>query len=170
MKNEIQKAKSLYGINEDYLVLMNEIQDADGEITEEQEIALAINRDELEKKAIGYIAILKYKGSQRSFISEEIKRLQEIDKQLKNVETRLQGAISSAMNIYELDEIQLPLHKLSFRKSKSVEIDIPAEELPDQLKLIKTTHIPKMEIRKLIEAGQDFKGVRIVENKSLQIK
>ena len=170
MKTEIQKTKSLFGINEDYMELMNSIEDQDGEINDDQQKALSINREELETKAAGYIAILKYKGNQSAFISEEIKRLQAIDKRIKSTEARLKDALTEAMNIFQLDELQLPFNKLSFRKSSSVEIDIPAEELPAKLQKITITHISKTEIKEMIKAGETFEGIRIVENKNLQIK
>lgn len=162
--------KSLYGITQEFATLEGMLMDVDGEITPELEEALMINRNELETKSEGYISVIAKKTARVSFIDAEIKRLQAAKKAEKNVIDRLKDTIKNAMLVYDIESIETPLHRISFRKSESVSILIPAEELADKLKLIKTQTIPLSEIKKMLKAGETFEGVSLMENKNLQIK
>ena len=56
---EEQVNKSLYNINLDQLILINELEDADGELTEDLENRLAISKNEINHKSIAYLSVIR---------------------------------------------------------------------------------------------------------------
>jgi len=71
---------TLYQIENDYQSLMNEIEEADGVLTDEQNEALVINENQLKQKTISYLEVIKGKEAFNLNIDNEIKRLQAIKK------------------------------------------------------------------------------------------
>ena len=162
--------KSLYGIQSEYQDLIYQIMEAEGEITPEQSLALVINKSELTKKSEGYIAVINKLKAEMNYIDAEVKRLGALKKARKNAETRLKDSIKDAMELYDIQEIKTELNKISFSKSTRLEISIDADKLPAKLQSISVTHIPKAEIKKMLDAGEKFKGIELVDYKNLQVK
>ena len=161
--------KSLYVIKEEYLDLISQIEQAEGELTPELESALTINKSELEVKSIAYVEVIKQRESFNARIDEEIKRLQAIKKANDNLVLRLKNNLLNAVNMF--GNFEAGFLKLSTRKSKSVEVTIDTNDLPKEFKSIKVTEAPdKTAIKKAIESGQEVEGCRIVENINLAIK
>ena len=161
--------KSLYVIKEEYLDLISQIEQAEGELTPELESALTINKAELEVKSIAYVEVIKQRESFNARIDEEIKRLQAIKKANDNLVLRLKNNLLNAVNMF--GNFEAGFLKLSTRKSKSVEVNIDTNDLPKEFKSIKVTEAPdKTAIKKAIESGQEIEGCRIVENINLAIK
>ena len=161
--------KSLYVIKEEYLDLIIQIEQAEGELTPELESALTINKSELEVKSIAYVEVIKQRESFNARIDEEIKRLQAIKKSNDNLVLRLKNNLLNAVNMF--GNFEAGFLKLSTRKSKSVEVNIDTNDLPKEFKSIKVTEAPdKTAIKKAIESGQEIEGCRIIENINLAIK
>lgn len=161
--------KSLYVIKEEYLDLISQIEQSEGELTPELESALTINKSELEVKSIAYVEFIKQRESFNARIDEEIKRLQAIKKANDNFVLRLKNNLLNAVNMF--GNFEAGFLKLSTRKSKSVEVTIDTNDLPKEFKSIKVTEAPdKTAIKKAIESGQEVEGCRIVENINLAIK
>ena len=161
--------KSLYVIKEEYLDLISQIEQSEGELTPELENALTINKAELEVKSIAYVEFIKQRESFNARIDEEIKRLQAIKKANDNLVLRLKNNLLNAVNMF--GNFEAGFLKLSTRKSKSVEVNIDTNDLPKEFKSIKVTEAPdKTAIKKAIESGQEIEGCRIVENINLAIK
>ncbi len=161
--------KSLYVIKEEYLDLISQIEQAEGELTSELESALTINKAELEVKSIAYVEVIKQRESFNARIDEEIKRLQAIKKANDNLVLRLKNNLLNAVNMF--GNFEAGFLKLSTRKSKSVEVNIDTNDLPKEFKSIKVTEAPdKTAIKKALESGQEVEGCRIVENINLAIK
>ena len=161
--------KRLYIIKSEYLDLISQIEQAEGELTPELESALTINKSELEVKSIAYVEVIKQRESFNARIDEEIKRLQAIKKANDNLVLRLKNNLLNAVNMF--GNFEAGFLKLSTRKSKSVEVTIDTNDLPKEFKSIKVTETPdKTAIKKAIESGQEVEGCRIVENINLAIK
>ena len=160
----------LYKIEQEYLSIIESIIENDGEISLEQETALEINKENLEKKAICYSHIIKDLDSDISIIESEIKRLQGLKQARNKTIDKLKTNISNAMQIYSIDKIESPLMKISFRKSESIEIE--NQDLLDldyiESKLVTTPN--KAKIKKALESGEIVIGARIKHNLNLQIK
>ena len=75
-----------------------------------------------------------------------------------------------AMQLFEVDKIESPLLKISFRASESVEID-DVDSIPAEYMVTKTTTQPdKVKLKSAIKAGELIIGAHIQVNKNLQIK
>ena len=165
-----EREKNLFGIQADYMMLMEHIMENEGEMTEELQDALAINEKDLQKKSDGYVAVINKLDAETAFIDSEVKRLQAQKKVRENAKERLKNALSDAMHTYGLEEIKTHLNKINFRKSEAVVISVTPEELPKKLQVWKCESISKVEIKKMLKSGEEFAGVELVQNKSLQIK
>lgn len=161
---------NLFIIQKEYLELNEIIQQAEGEITEETAIALAINKAELEVKAQGYGYVIKKNESECIIIENEISRLQGLKKQRERATNTLKQYISAAMDLYQVDKIETPLIKLSFRKSTSIDVPDIEQLDPEYVtsKVVKSAD--KIAIKKAIEGGYEVKGAELNINKNLQIK
>lgn len=162
--------KSLFQISNEYRSLEMELFKTGGELTPEIETMLAINEAELKEKSKNYVHVIKKIESEVNYIDAEIKRLQQAKKVRKNTIEVLKSGIKNAMELYEVEEIDLITNKINFRKSESVIIECDINELPKELQLIEVKAIPKTEIKKMLKSGKEIKGVYIQENKNLQIK
>ena len=161
---------NIYDIKNEYQLIIADIINNDGEITPDQETALQINRAELETKGINYTYVIKQLDADCDAIDLEVKRLNALKKVRSNAVERLKANISSAMLLFEVEEIKTPLIKLNFRNSESVEIT-NEEVLADKFLVVKTTTSPdKKAIKDAIKNGEVVEGAVISYNKNLQIK
>jgi hypothetical protein len=141
--------KSLYNITAEALELVSALEE--GELTIELEIALMINQNELQEKAINYGYAIKSMEDDVNVIGEEIKRLQAIKTAKNNAADRMRESISNTMRLYGIEKVKSPTLNISFRKSETVEVDF-IEFLPDNLKIVKTTvTADKIAIKKAIK-------------------
>ena len=96
--------------------------------------------------------------------------MQQLKKVRTNLAERLKNTISDAMNLYEVEKIETPLIKLSFRNSESVEITNESQ-LDACFIVTKTVSIPdKKAIKDAIKNGEIVTGATISYNKNLQIR
>ena len=161
---------NIYDIKNEYQLIIADIINNDGEITPDQETALQINRADLETKGINYAYVIKQLDADCDAIDLEVKRLNALKKVRSNAAERLKANISSAMLLFEVEEIKTPLIKLNFRNSESVEIT-NEEVLADKFLVVKTTTSPdKKAIKDAIKNGEVVEGAVISYNKNLQIK
>jgi hypothetical protein len=175
--NYYQKPKTmsklnLFHIQEEYLQITSAIIDADGEITEELETALVLNRDNLQTKAVNYGYVIMQWNSEVDQIEAEIKRLTALKKARVKAAESLKDRIQSAMEKFEMLEVQTPTLKMNFRKSDSVEIvninQIPAEYIKERK--LKEDDISKSAIKAAIKSGASIPGAILNYNNNLQIK
>lgn len=161
---------SIYNITSEYQLLINKIIEAEGEITPEIEALLTINKEQLQDKGINYAYVIKQCDSDCDTIDLEIKRLNALKKVRSNLSERLKNTISSAMQLFEVEEIKTPLIKLNFRNSESVEITNEAQ-LAEKFLVVKTVVTPdKKAIKEAIKSGEFVEGATISYNRNLQIK
>ena len=162
--------KSIYQIQNEYQLLIEQIIEADGELTHEQEFALQINKEELQSKGVNYGYVIKGLEDTNQAIENEIKRLNALKKRNSNLIDRLAYNISNAMQMYEIREIKTDTLKLSFRTSESVEVsDI---SLLDR-KFVKTKieeSADKIAIKQAIKSGESVTGAVLITKDNLQIK
>ena len=161
---------SLYNIQQEYISLAESIIDNDGLLSEEMEAALQINKDQLENKSQCYGFIVRQLEGECDMIDNEIKRLEAMKKSRGKTVDRLKESVSKAMQLYEIDKIETPTLKISFRKSESIEIE--EESLIDEKYMtVKTTKTPdKKAIKEAIKAGEIVLGVTLKENQNIQFK
>ena len=161
---------ALYQIEQEYLNIVQSIIDAGGEITEEQETALSISKEELQKKGVCYGFIVKELEGNIDLIDLEIKRLQALKKPLTNSIDRLKNNLSQAMQMFDVTELKTPLLKINFRKSESIEVtDIDLLDA-DFVKTTITKAADKIAIKDAIKSGENVQGAILQTNLNLQIK
>ena len=161
---------NIYQIQNEFQLLINQIIEAEGELTSEIETALTINKEQLQSKAVDYSYLIKSLDSDCEQIDAELKRLQQLKKVRTNLAERLKDTISNAMNLYEVEKIETPLIKLSFRNSESVEITNESQ-LDTCFIVTKTVTSPdKKAIKDAIKNGEIVTGATISYNKNLQIR
>jgi hypothetical protein len=159
---------SLYSIEQEYLNIVESIVDAGGEITEEQETALSINKEQLQTKGVCYGFIVKQMEGEIDLIDAEIKRLTALKKTRSNTIDRLKANLSTAMQVFDIEELKTPLIKINFRKSESVEVDANLDT--EYTKTVTTVTPDKVAIKEAIKAGLTVQGARLVTNQNIQIK
>ena len=161
---------ALYQIEQEYLNIVQSIIDAGGEITEEQETALSISKEQLQNKGVCYGFIVKELEGNIDLIDLEIKRLNALKKPLVNSIDRLKNNLSQAMQMFDVTELKTPLLKINFRKSESVEVtDIDLLDA-DFVKTTITKAADKIAIKEAIKQGENVQGAVLVTNQNLQIK
>jgi len=159
---------SLYLISTDLRELLSSIANNDGEITPEQESALAITQQELEAKGINYALVIRECEATVTAIDTEIERLTKLKSKPQNLAKKLKENISTAMKEFDCEKIESDLVKLSFRKSEAVEVFDESLLVEKYYKY--SPSIDKTAIKTAIKAGEDVQGARIVTNQNLQIK
>lgn len=160
---------NIYQIEKDYLSITDQLIESGGDLTPELEMALAINKVELENKARGYGFVIKSLENDVDNIDEEIKRLNALKTSRTKAIDVLKDTVKNAMNLYGIEEIKTATLKLSFRKSESVELD--PSLLDFKWMNQKITYAPdKAKIKEAIKKGEAVSGAWLSINQHLQIK
>ena len=163
-------SQSIYKIQNEFQLIIAEVINNEGEITPELETALTINKEQLQSKAVDYCYVIKQLDYDCEQIDNEIARLNKLKKVRSNLTDRLKNTVSSAMKLFEVEKIETPLIKLSFRNSESVEIT-NEQQLDACFIVTKTVSTPdKKAIKDAIKNGELVCGATISYNKNLQIK
>lgn len=159
---------NIYQIEQAYIGLADQL--SDGEVTPELEAQLAITEAQMQEKGRNYGYVIKQLETDCEAIDNEIKRLQELKRLRSNAIDRLKSTLSQAMQLFGIMEIKTPTLKVSFRKSKSIEI-VNESQIDRKYIMVKTVEsISKAAIKTDIEAGIEVSGAVQVESLNLQIK
>ena len=161
---------SLFKISNELQLIVNDIIENGGEISEGMENTLMITEDQLKAKAIDYGIVIRAMEYDNSIVDEEIKRLTQIKKVRTNTAERLKTALSEALIKFDVDEVASATMKINFRKSQVLEI-IDEAKIDKKYKISKVTvSIDKMSIKRDIKNGEMISGVQLITNQNLQIK
>ena len=162
--------KSLFNITSEYRQLMSIIEENGGEITDEIAERLAINAENLQEKAVGYGHVIRSYEALAAAAKAEKERIDGILKMAERAADGLKDRLAAAMKLYEVEKIDDPTMRLSFRKSTSV--DVPdVEKVPKEFVKINITKSPdKNAIKAHIKDFGEVPWASIVESKNLQIK
>ena len=119
---------SLYQISEDILRIFDEVEQNDGEITDEQYDALTIKQEELKTKLDAYVKAIKSWEVDEKALKDEKKRFNDRQNVFKNRIERLKSvALEAVLAFGEHGKsnmfIELPTCRLFSRASKSIEVD-----------------------------------------------
>lgn len=155
---------TLYELTGQFLEIYN--MDLDDETKLDTLDSIDWNED-YENKVENYIKVMKNLEADiaaRKNEQDRLKKLNDADK--KKIE-RMKSAIAASMELTEHDKVDTTLFKVSFKRSKSVEVDMVL--LADQYKRIK--YEPnKDEIKRLLKSGEEILGAELVEKKNLNIR
>lgn len=163
-------ALTLYGISAEMTALLNAIEEQGGEITPEQEQALAINEEHFSEKAVDYGHVILNLDQTVEAIKNEIDRLTKLKRTAENAQKRVKGSLVGAMVQLDHPTVETPTMRLSLRHTTATEVD-DLNQLPAEYKTTKVEVVAdKTAIKKAIQSGEDVPGAHLVENVSLQIK
>jgi hypothetical protein len=152
------------------MALLEAIAEQEGEITPEQDEQLAINRYELETKAVDYSMAILQLNAWVEMADKEAKRVTAIKNAYKKTSETLKQRITDAMERYDIKEVKDATIKVSLRKSVQTIID-DLDQVPKQYKTVKVETTPdKTAIKKAIQEGEIIEGAHLEEKNNLQIK
>jgi hypothetical protein len=164
------RKKSIYNLQSEYIDLMNQIEDNEGELTPELSAQLDITKEQLEDKATSYCYLTKQLDADTDQIDAEIKRLQALKSAKAKLQEELKNRVAEAMQRFGIEKIEKNNLKLSFRKSESLLIDDDAK-VPNQFVKIKMTEsVDKVKLKEYIQSGNKINGILVITNQNLQIK
>lgn len=161
---------NLFQIQKEYLELNRELIESGGELTPEMEKQLVLNKSQLATKAQGYAYVIKQNEANTKIVDEEIKRLQEIKKRLGKANNHLGLALLNAIDLFELDKIELPTITVGTQRSSSLQITDESKIPLKFIKIKQETMIDKVAIKEAIKNGETIRGAEIIENKHLNIR
>lgn len=135
----------------------------------------ADNRKALEAKADAWCWLIDHLRAQAASQREHSRRLAELAADAEHRAQVLQDRLTDALQRVNPDATSwsLPEHKLTSRRTVSVEIDhdVSPADLPTGLYRVKTTYsADKTAIKAAITAGQQVPGASLVERRSWTIK
>lgn len=160
---------NLFNIQRQYLDLMRQIEEAEGEITPEIDQALTLTQNQLQEAAINIGYVIKTFDYNEAVLKAEIDRLTNLKHKVAKSRELLKNRLSESMQHFGIEKIESTTLKLSFRKSKAVVITdekvIPAAYLNQP-----PPEPDKTAIREAISSGIAVPGAEIIERKNLQIK
>jgi hypothetical protein len=163
-------AQSIYNIEAEYLALADDIINNGGEVTPEQETALAINKESLEVKAVKYGYVKKQLEDDLDIIDKEIKRLEALKKPKQTLIAKLEDTVDKAMRLYGINEIKMQNLTINFRASTATEIENEAIIPAKYKKKLTTVTLDKKQLLKDLREGKKVKGAVLKENKNIQFK
>lgn len=119
---------SLYNISNDILRIFNKVEQAEGEITDEQYNELCIKQEELKEKLDSYVKAIKVWQVDEQALKDEKKRFNDRQNVYKNRIERLKKAMLEAVNNFgEVGKnnkfIELPTVRIFTRNNTSVEFN-----------------------------------------------
>lgn len=160
--------KSLYNIQNEYLSIIQEIEESGGEVTDDQENALAINESDLRLKSESYVGIIAKLESEILMAKEMEKRAKEFAMRKQRVIDKLKDRLLDAVNLFG-DQL-VGITEIKTRKSSVVTVVAP-EKLDEKYTTKKLTITPdKKAIKDAIKAGEKVEGAIIQERKKLVIR
>jgi hypothetical protein len=143
----------------------------EGELSTEIELALAINQNELQEKAINYGYAIKSIESDIMSIDLEIDRLKSLKTSRVNAIDRMKATVLEAMNIYGIEKVSSPTLNLSIRNNPESVTLVNEYQVPEIFRKEKVTvSIDKVAIKNALKNGEEVPGATLTRSQSLSIK
>lgn len=167
--------KSLFNISDEYIRLINQIEENEGVLDEHLEKELEINKQQLEEKIKSYYHIIKEKQAEIQLIKDENERLSKISKIKDNLIESIKHKVLDAVNLFGYTgksgnkKLDFDTLKVYTGARESVEVNdiefvnesiiaLSAKKLDDRFKYTITrqfTNIELHEIAKCIDLKHD---------------
>lgn len=151
--------KSLYQISDELQLLLNDIEENGGEITEEQEQQLEIAQEELDKKVENYCNAITILKSEEECAKNEKKRLNDLQNVKKNLIEKLKNSLLKTVNKFGYigksgnKVLDTTNHKLFTKNTKSVIID---EERFNKMSKYVKDYLIELYKQGILETGQNI--------------
>ena len=146
----------LHNLEQDYIHLLNIIEEAEGEITPEIETALSINEEGLEKAVTSYKHVMDVLDGNIDMANKEIERIKKFKEFKENAKQRFYKALLQALLLYG-EEDKKGIHRLEFgtlklstRRTKSVLIE-DEDSLDEKYLNIDLSKLDSLQYKKIID-------------------
>jgi predicted nucleic acid-binding Zn-ribbon protein len=164
---------NLYEISEQFeeLARLAETEDIPQQALED---TFEMIKGEFDSKIDSLASLVKNISAESEAIKAEENRLKERRQSKEKAVERIQNMISNNMLKSQILTVETPRNRVSFRKSRKVNVDMDAEKFysmyPEYCSVTTEYKINKNDLKKAIDSGEHFAGANIVENMNLQIK
>lgn len=163
---------NLYELNSEYSRIMADVMEwaeqNEGEISAELEKALEDIEISIEEKIENTAVYIKNLEAEAEMIKAEEKKLAERRKACETKAERVREWLSINLDGKSFKSAKCVI---SWRKSESVEVDVPAESLPAYYQNVKTTvTADKALLKAALKSGEIISGVTIHEKQNMQVK
>lgn len=188
--------RSIFNIRQDHMSLLAEIEENEGELSEDMMSALRLNEEDFKNKAISYAYVIKKMDAEADVIAAEIKRLQSLKSKADKKSDLFRKLIDEGMQQFGYDKVESETLKITYRKTSPVELkddfadnilryvkvdfqvnpemsDEAAEAgITDEVLAVfnVTASASREKIKEQLKAGVKIPGASIEEKKSIQIK
>lgn len=171
MENQltVPAKRSIYHISADHYELMRQIENLEGEITDEIALALTINKDELEAKGASYAYAMKQFDNEIKLIDEERERLAGLKSSKLKTREKLETTLKNSMIEYGITKIESKFIKVNTFHSKQLVIADDATIPASYIKTKEVETVDKAGLKKAVEQGEEFTGIWIQQNTNLKI-
>ena len=168
-KNEIEKPK-LWEHASEFMELCREIE----ENGETPELIERIDKFsvQLKEKMDGVLYVLhETYPSKIAEVDGYIKACQARKQSLTNAQDRMKKYIGEQLDRMKMEKYKGTVNTIYKRKSKSVELTVPDQDLPEEYREQRISYkADKKKIKDALEKGEDVPGARIAENFSWTIR
>lgn len=162
--------QSLYQISNELSAILQAIYLQDGEISADQETALAITEANFTAKTVDYGQAILHLEAMAAAAKAEAERVKKLQRIYENTARQLRSRVTAAMVALDHPKVETATLKLFTRQTTSTEVD-DVNALPSEFKTIKVEETAnKAAIKLALQAGAEIVGCRLVKSVSLQIK
>lgn len=158
---------TLYEISEDIINLIQQFEEAEGEMSEELSNSFEITKGELQQKAVAYYSVIQDNKASIEVYDNEIKRLQAKKKKANNLIDNLNKRLLGAVDLF--GDFEAGTHTFKTRKSTSVYIDDENHISAEYIKTKEVVSIDKKLIKEHLKAGEYVPGASLQTNLNLKI-
>lgn len=131
---------------------------------------LKVNEEERAKKALDIACLIKEYEAEAAAIGGEVDRLKKRQKTAENKAEWLRGYVSSHCAGIALKDARAAI---TWRSSKTVEVLVPADKLPERFVRVKTETVPNLvALRGALEAGDASAAMfaKLTQKQNIQVK
>lgn len=177
----MKEKRNIFDILEESKSLIEELWEGEGELTEDLEERLAINRNDVEEKVENYYYIISEFKAKEDFLKQQIDRLNVKKKGYAKIQERLAETIDKAMSIYAPIDPKSKASGFKTRKLELPTVTASAVSYPvlseDSLKLVESpeTQLPSKYINytlvgSTVKEEDKLKIEKALESTGLQIR
>jgi len=142
-----------------------------GMLDEEQlQEALQAIDDEIEVKADGYAKVMKELEMQENAIQEEVKRLSERKKHIKNNRDRMKESLANQMEILSKRKIKTDLFSFNIQANPPSLNVLDDRDIPKEFYIEQEPKLDRRELLQTLKRGDVIKGVEIKQTEGLRIR
>jgi len=162
---------SLYDLSKDFSLMMDQLAESGGELTENQEEILKQIQTSLTTKTDNVVQWVHSQEDLIALADQRIKALQDFKKSINTKLSNFDGYVDACLKTLKQSKIDGQLYKISVRKPRKVVVIDDENKIP--LEFIKTpepvSSISLTDIQKALKEGQEVPGASLQDSKTISI-